>query len=213
VSIGKRYYLKLESDFFQRLKVKKLRKAEKGDVYTCIYLKLMLLSTKDFGLITFKNIESTLYEELALIIDEEINDVKNTMDFLEKEGILLQTDDSEYLFENLCDEVVTETESARRMRRHREKIKEKSIKITMLSQCDNGNEHCDHNVITVLSQCESAKSHCDHNVVTMLSHCDNEKTKDTLPVKKNSFISSLGDDIIDKIIPVVDSNEKEKQDG
>jgi len=135
MSIGKRYYLKIDSDFFQKIKVKKLRKTKKGDAYTCIYLKLMLLSTRDFGLITFQGIEDTLYEELALIIDEEPEDVKFTMEFLEKEKILLQTDDDEYLFENLCNEVVTETEYARKMRKYRakkrEEIKSNKWQITM----------------------------------------------------------------------------------
>jgi predicted phage replisome organizer len=195
MSIGKRYYLKLESDFFQDLKVKKLRKSKKGDVYICIYLKLMLLSTKDFGLITFQNIEDTLYEELALTFDEELEDVKNTMEFLEKEGVLLQTDDNEYLFEKLCDNVVTETEYARQMRRYRAKKKEELGKnITQI----------EHNKV---------KLQCNNDVTTMSLQCNSPKKEDNLSVNKAEFITTLNDDISNKIIPVTSTNNKENQDG
>ena len=42
---GKRYYwLKMEENFFNDKRVKKLRKIAGGDTYTIIYLKMMLSS-------------------------------------------------------------------------------------------------------------------------------------------------------------------------
>ena len=228
MGIGKKYYLKLESDFFQSLKVKKLRKNQKGDTYSCIYLKLMLLSTKEFGLITFQNIENTLYEELALRIDEELEDVKKTMDFLIKEKILLQTDENEYLFENLCDQVITETEYARIMRKYRAKKKEKitnntvqkSVKLqchdnvnTKLLHCNNAKLQCHDNVNTKSLHCNSNELQCHDNVNTKLLHCNNSKKENNFSTNNDMQNIFLDEDIADKIISVVPINNKEKYDG
>jgi len=228
MGIGKKYYLKLESDFFQSLKVKKLRKNQKGDTYSCIYLKLMLLSTKEFGLITFQNIENTLYEELALRIDEELEDVKKTMDFLIKEKILLQTDENEYLFENLCDQVITETEYARIMRKYRAKKKEKitnntvqkSVKLqchdnvnTKSLQCNNAKLQCHDNVNTKSLHCNSNELQCHDNVNTKLLHCNNSKKENNFSTNNDMQNIFLDEDIADKIISVVPINNKEKYDG
>ena len=195
MSIGKKYYLKLEDDFFQNIKVKKLRKMDRGDTYICIYLKLMFLSAKNFGLLEYQKLEATLHEELALTFDEELEDVKNTMDFLEKEGILLQTDDNEYLFEKLCDDVVTETEMARKMRDYRQRKKEKKVQISTSQLCNED------------------KLQCNNNVTTMLSQCNDDKKSDNLSVDKAEFISGLDDDISDKIIPVVPLDNRENKNG
>lgn len=46
----KRYYwLKLKEDFFNDIRMKRLRKISAGSTYTIIYLKLLLLSLKDEG--------------------------------------------------------------------------------------------------------------------------------------------------------------------
>ena len=44
---SKRYYwLKLKEDFFNDVRMKRLRKISGGETYTIIYLKLLLLSLK-----------------------------------------------------------------------------------------------------------------------------------------------------------------------
>ena len=81
--VGKRYYwLKLKEDYFNSPKIKKLRKIAGGDTYTIIYLKMQLLSIKNEGIIQFEQIEPTFEEEIALKIDEDIDNVAITLAFI-----------------------------------------------------------------------------------------------------------------------------------
>ena len=77
----KRYYwLKLKEDYFNSPKIKKLRKIAGGDTYTIIYLKMQLLSIKNNGIIEFEKIEPTFQEELALKLDEDVENVSVTFE-------------------------------------------------------------------------------------------------------------------------------------
>ena len=63
----KRYYwLKLSTDFFNSLEIKRLRKMAGGDTFTIIYLKLMIMSLKDDGYINYEGICENIAEELAI---------------------------------------------------------------------------------------------------------------------------------------------------
>lgn len=78
----KYYWLKLKSDFFTSRAMKKLRRIAGGDTYTVIYLKLQLLSLKDEGLLYYEGVEPTFYEEMALALDEDTENIKNTIETL-----------------------------------------------------------------------------------------------------------------------------------
>ena len=60
----KLYWLKLRSDYFDSLKMKKLQMA--GAVFMLIYLKMQLLALRTDGIIVFEKIESSFAKELAL---------------------------------------------------------------------------------------------------------------------------------------------------
>ena len=93
----KYYWLKLKDDFFRDKTIKKLRKIAGGDTYTIIYLKLMLMALKDGGKLFFEGVEDTFYEEIALEIDEDSENVRFTLLFLEKIGLLQEVSESEML--------------------------------------------------------------------------------------------------------------------
>ena len=78
----KYYWLKLKKDFFNSKEMKKLRRIAGGDTYTVIYLKMQLLSIENDGVIHFDNVEDDLAKELALILDEEEDNLKVTLVFL-----------------------------------------------------------------------------------------------------------------------------------
>ena len=59
----KYYWLKLKEDFFQDVRMKKLRKVAGGDTYTIIYLKLQLLSIKNNGVLIYNGFLETVEEE------------------------------------------------------------------------------------------------------------------------------------------------------
>lgn len=118
------YWLKLMNDFFTQPKIKKLRKIAGGDTYTIIYLKLQLISLKNEGKLYFEGIEENFIEEMALTIDEDPENVAVTVQYLLKQGLLEESSNDEYLLTEMQTLIGSETESAERVRRYREKEKE-----------------------------------------------------------------------------------------
>lgn len=128
--MGKRYYwLKLPDDFFRQKPIKKLRRIAGGDTYTIIYLKMLLVSLKNEGKLFFDGVEENFTEEIALELDEEEENVKVTVQFLMAQGLLQLIDESEYELTECSRMVGSESASAERMRRLRDK---------KTSQCDIG---------------------------------------------------------------------------
>lgn len=119
----KYYWLKLKDDFFRDKKMKKLRNIAGGDTYTIIYLKMQLLSLKNSGVLIFENVEDTFEEEIALEIDEKVEDVKVCLLYLGKTG-LLECKDNEYVLPQTIDCIGSETAVAERVRRSRERKKQ-----------------------------------------------------------------------------------------
>lgn len=115
----KYYWLKLKEGFFGEKEIKKLRKISGGDTYTVIYLKLMLLSLRDSGKLYYENIEESFYEELALEIDEEADNVKFTLLYLKQTGLLEEVSETEAFLTRIPECVDSETRQAEIMRRKR----------------------------------------------------------------------------------------------
>ena len=118
---NKRYYwIQLAQDFFKSKEMKLLRKIAGGDTHTIIYLKMMLISLEDGGHIYYDGLADNLAEEIALVIDENIEDIKITLIFLESKGLLTRINDRDYFLEQVPEMVGSETASTRRSRKHRE---------------------------------------------------------------------------------------------
>lgn len=121
----KYFWLKLKDDFFQQRAIKKLRKLAGGDTFTIIYLKLQLLSLKDEGRLYYEGVEDQFFKEMALAIDEDESNVQFTIIFLEKNNLLEKIVEDEYFLPTVISNIGKEGSSAERMRRLREKNKEK----------------------------------------------------------------------------------------
>ena len=102
--------------------MKKLRKVAGGDTYTIIYLKLQLLSIDNEGLIEFEGTDEDIYQQLSLDIDEEIDDIKMTLAFCNANNLIEYLDDDVFLSE-VPALIGSESQSARRVRKHRRKQK------------------------------------------------------------------------------------------
>lgn len=134
-NVNKRYYwIQLAQDFFKSKEMKLLRKIAGGDTHTIIYLKMMLMSLEDGGRIFFDGVADNLAEEIALVIDEAVEDIKITLIFLESKGLLTRNSDREYFLEQVPEMVGSETAGARRVRKHREQQK--------ALQCNAGETKC-----------------------------------------------------------------------
>ncbi len=119
--MAKKYiWLKLKEDFFQQKPIKKLRKMAGGATFTLIYLKMQLLSLKSEGKLYFDNVEENFAEEIALELDETVDDVKMTLLFLEKNNLIEVGDlPDEYILPQVMDCIGSETAAAERKRKQR----------------------------------------------------------------------------------------------
>ncbi len=132
------YWLKLKGDFFRQKEIKKLRRIAGGDTYTIIYLKLQLLSLENEGRIFFEHVEETLADEISLTIDEDVDNVAVTLSFLEKTHLVELVEADEYLLPKVLECIGSESESAERVRRYRERRKEEQ---SITSQCNGKTLH------------------------------------------------------------------------
>ena len=119
---NKRYYwLKLKDDFFRQKEIKQLRKIAGGEVFIIIYLKMLLRSLQDDGKLYYEGIEDDFPAELALDIDEDVENVKITIAYLQAKGILVQSSTDEYKLLTAGEMTGSEGYSAERVRRFRSK--------------------------------------------------------------------------------------------
>ena len=123
------YWLKLPDTWFQQKAIKKLRRIAGGDTYTIIYLKMLLAAIKQDGKLFFEGVEENFYEELALEIDEEPENVKVALSYLFSQHLIELVDSDEYSLPEAKAMTGSESASAERMRRMRDK---------RASQCDIG---------------------------------------------------------------------------
>ena len=124
---NKRYYwLKLPKDFFERKEVKLLRKLENGALYVLIYQKILLNALETDGEIYFDHLTDTPEEELAISINEEVEDVKNVLKFLLDKQLVTFSEDT-YLIEHFATLVGKEANSTERVRAYRERKKQETL--------------------------------------------------------------------------------------
>ena len=128
--MAKRYYwLKLPDGFFRQKAIKKLRKIAGGDTYTIIYLKMLLVAMKQDGRLYFEGVEATFYDELALDLDEEVENVRVTVMFLIQQDLMQLIDETEYSLSECSKMTGSESASAERMRRLRDKKASQEIEL------------------------------------------------------------------------------------
>lgn len=108
--------------------MKKLRRMEHGEVLTIIYLKMQLASLRNGGVIAFDGFGDSLIEELSLQLDELEDDVRTTVEFLMKCGLMEQVKSTDsYILSEAVQNTGSESDSAARMRALRDR---------KTSQCD-----------------------------------------------------------------------------
>lgn len=149
--VKKKYvWLKLQEGFFRDKRIKKLRRIAGGDTHTIIYLKMQLLSLKEEGIILYEGVEDNLAEEIALEIDEDVENVKITIAYLMSNGLLEEVDVDRYLLPEAAKNIGKEGSSAERVRRHRAKKAQESLpkpdEIKALPVVENEVLHCNADV-------------------------------------------------------------------
>jgi hypothetical protein len=142
------WYFQLQSGFFEEPQIRRLRK-KYGDAGVVMFLQLCCKSLKDKDTAYIsrkrKDLGETFAEELAFDLDREEDDIKNTIDYLIKLGLLIpEVEDALLYIPMVADTVKRLTPSARRMRVKRER--DALAKKAQASQCDdNASQSADNN--------------------------------------------------------------------
>lgn len=119
--------MKMMSDFYSRLETKGILNlpASAGYMVIVIFQKMQLLSLSNIGnegVIDFKNIKENIYEEIAIQIDEEVKNIRTTINACSRVGWLEEIHDVNnnvigiYIYEL---EVGSEADSSFRSRKSR----------------------------------------------------------------------------------------------
>ena len=219
----KYYWLKLKEDFFQDKKMKKLRKIAGGDTFTIIYLKMQLLSLKNDGYIIFDDLTNEFYEEIALEIDEEEENVKVTMGYLMQVGLIEEVDEKSIAMIQTINNIGKESESAKRVRALRER-KNAGLSGQKALQCNVTNVTCntekekekekekDINNIVEETQKEEEEKQKKQVLEYIINYLNEKAQKNFKVVKSNTqFINARLEDgyKVEDFIKVIDIKSKQ----
>ena len=142
--------------------MKVLKRMAGGPTYIVIYLELLVLSLESNGFIYFEGAGDNLIEELSIKIDEEPKDIQMFFAYAESKGLIEYGDNQSsgstsndvnrniFRFTRVAEMTGTETDSARRTRKMRERDKMLQISETPANQAlEEGTSHCDTDVTPV----------------------------------------------------------------
>ena len=121
---NKYYWLKLMEDYFDQKNSKYLRSLPNGATLLIIYLKMQLLTLKTEGFIKYDQLLPTCEEELAMVLDEDVNDVRLCVNALERLGAVERWNNDMLYIAALQPLIGSESAVAKRVRKHREKKKQ-----------------------------------------------------------------------------------------
>ena len=127
MSVNKRYYwLKLPKDFFQSETMRWLEEQPNGIYYSIFYLKLCLMSMNDNGMLIRRVGEMYIpydVKRLSELTNINSDTIMVAIQLLQKVGLLEILDNGAFYLNQVKNMVGSETESAKRVRKHRNKTK------------------------------------------------------------------------------------------
>ncbi len=139
----KRYWLKLDKNFFKNSQMKVLRNMPNGKDYIIFYLSLMLESVETVGHLRFTSLVPYNDEMLAAITETNIDIVRSAVKVFCELGLMQIFDDGTIFMPAVPKMTGKECESAERVRRYRNKLKEQGE--VKLLQCNNDVTKCNDN--------------------------------------------------------------------
>lgn len=120
----KRYFwLKLKEDWFSGTTEKYLKSLPAVDSLLITYLKIQLMSLKTEGFLKYERLLPSAEEEIAMLIDEPVNNVRLLINVLLKTGAIERLDDNSLYLLSLQNLIGSEGSSTDRVRRFRERQK------------------------------------------------------------------------------------------
>lgn len=162
-------FLKVYENALQDKRIKRIRRMEHGDTYVLIYLRMQLLSADKDGHLFFDGIDDDFASEIAMELDEDRKMVADTIDALLKVGLIEQRSEVEYVLPGVSECVDSESDSAKRVRKHR---------ANKMLHC---NADCNANVTDSVTNEQKCNADCNTNVtegVTSVLQEKKEKEKE-----------------------------------
>lgn len=139
----KRYWLKLDKNFFKNSQMKVLRNMPNGKDYIIFYLSLMLESVETVGHLRFTSLVPYNDEMLAAITETNVDIVRSAVKVFCELGLMQIFDDGTIFMPAVPKMTGKECESAERVRRYRNKLKEQEE--VKLLQCNDDVTKCNDN--------------------------------------------------------------------
>ena len=146
MSSNKRYYwLKLNENFFDREEIKVIENMPNGKDYIIFYMKLLLKSIKSEGRLLFRDVIPYTPDMLSAITGTDIDTVRVAIEMFTKLDMMEIWDDGTLFMVETQNMIGSETDTARRVRKHRKKkaLEEKKKKEMLQSNTDETKSNTD----------------------------------------------------------------------
>lgn len=131
------YWMKLMEGYFDQKTSKYLRSLPNGDTLLIIYLKMQLLTLRTEGFIKYDQLLPSCEEELAMVLEEDVNDVRLCVKALEQSGAVERWSGDMLYIAALQPLIGSETAAAKRVRKHREQKKQLALQCnTDVTKCN-----------------------------------------------------------------------------
>ena len=141
MSEKKYYWLKLKDDFFKRHDVKIIEAMDNGKEYILFYLKLLVESISHEGRLRFSDTIPYSEKMLATITDTNIDIVRTALQVFRELNLVEVLDDKTLYMSKVTRMIGSESASAERMRRSREKNRPPQCD-ALVSKSDTNVQNC-----------------------------------------------------------------------
>ena len=131
----KYFYLKLKDSFFSSEEMMMLENLPDGLVYQNIYLRMCLLSLKNDGALTFKNMIPYDLQMLSTVLRINIATMKMAIELFEKLGLITKTDNEVLFMSDIQTLIGKSSTEAERIATYRRRIAGCTKSVQMLQSC------------------------------------------------------------------------------
>lgn len=131
------FWLKIDENFYKNLAIKKARKLPGGDTMIVIYQRMMLHSLSTSGVLYYEGELQNIDEELALNLDESVENISMTLSYFKASGLIQIDEDDNAEMLQVPALLEQETNWAKYKRDKRKKDREQELLVSEQPKLDN----------------------------------------------------------------------------
>ena len=137
MTVAKKYYwLKLRRDFFKRHDITIMGGQEDGDEYVLFYLKLLVESIDHEGYLRYSEEIPYTEEDLSSVTNTNSNVTRNAIEYFKQKKLMIWDDDGTIYLPKAVELIGSESDSAERVRRYRERNKGNESRVNTKGNTD-----------------------------------------------------------------------------